>query len=80
MQCWNHTGLPELNPVRPLILHHPHMVDGVVGGEGGSGGGGGGGGGGDESSMSWLYDFYPNVLESVQSSLLIVSPRDSCFR
>ena len=34
--------------VRPLILHHPHMVEGVepVGEEVGN--------------MSWLYDFYPN--------------------
>jgi len=33
----------------PLILHHPQMVEGVepVG---------------DESTTSWLYDFYPNVL------------------
>lgn len=45
-----YTGLPELGPVRPLILHHPHMVDGV-------------GSAGEESGdMSWLYDFYPNVL------------------
>lgn len=54
LQCSSPTysELPELNPVRPLILHHPHMViEGV--------------GSGEESSMSWLYDFYPNVLGSV---------------
>lgn len=53
MQCSSptYTGLPELTSVRPLILHHPHMVDGV-----------GPAGGGDETSMSWLYDFYPSVL------------------
>ena len=51
LQCGSpsYTGLPELTAVRPLILHHPHLVDGV-------------GPPGDENSMSWLYDFYPNVL------------------
>lgn len=54
-----YTGLPELTPVRPLILHHPHMVEGV-------------GPPGDENSMSWLYDFYPNVLGSSSKDELYV--------
>ena len=43
----------------PLILHHPQMVEGVepVG---------------DESTTSWLYDFYPNVLGWVWSNILSV--------
>lgn len=47
-----YSDLPELAHARPLILQHPSHPHGAS----------------EESSMSWLLDFYPSVFRSVTTS------------